>query len=104
MFIATDRGIDTRFDFFDLNFNHMSFMQHYLNADKSIKKPKGFEEMKGLARVLSKGIPHVRVDFYDIDGKIYFGEMTFSHFSGFEKFEPESYDYLFGSWLELPKR
>lgn len=103
MFVATDRGIDTRFDFFDLDFNHLPFMQHYKNSDKLIRKPAGFEKMVELARVLSEGIPHVRVDFYDINGKIYFGELTFFHFSGFEKFEPEEYDYIFGSWLDLPK-
>ena len=101
MFIATDRGIDTRFDFFDMEFNHMPFMQHYPNANKPIKKPKGFEEMVELAKVLSKGIPHVRVDFYDINGKVYFGEMTFFHFSGWEKFEPFEYDEVFGKWIDL---
>ena len=102
MFVATDRGIDTRFDFFDLDFNHLPFMQHYPNANKSINKPKGFEEMVELAKALSKGIPHVRVDFYDINGKVYFGEMTFFHFSGWEKFEPSKYDEIFGSWLKIP--
>ncbi|MBF7097909.1 glycosyl transferase [Alkalibacter sp. M17DMB] len=101
MFIATDRGIDTRFDFFDLEFNHMPFMQHYPNASKTIIKPKGFEEMIKLANVLSKGIPHVRVDFYDINGKVYFGEMTFFHFSGWEKFEPSEYDEVFGKWIKF---
>ena len=104
LFIATDRGVDTRFDFFDLDFNHLPFMQHYKNSVKEIKKPAGFNEMIRLAKVLSKDIPHVRVDFYDINGKVYFGELTFFHFSGFEKFEPEYYDELFGSWLELPSK
>lgn len=104
MFIATDRGIDTRFDFFDMEFNHLPFMQHYKNSDKKIRKPSGFNEMIRISRILSKEIPHVRVDFYDINGKIYFGELTFYHFSGFQKFEPEKYDKVFGSWLELPKR
>lgn len=102
MFVATDRGIDTRFDFFDLKFNHLPFIQHYPNANKTINKPKGFERMIELSKVLSKGIPHVRVDFYDISGKIYFGEMTFFHFSGWEKFEPSNYDEIFGSWLKVP--
>ena len=102
LFVATDRGIDTRFDFFDLNFNHLPFMQHYKNSVKKIVKPIGFDEMIQLSKILSKDIPHVRVDFYDIYGSIYFGELTFFHFSGFEKFEPEEYDELFGSWLELP--
>lgn len=104
MFVATDRGIDTRFDFYDIQFNHLPFMQHYKNATKKINKPKGFDEMVVLSKKLSKEFPHVRVDFYDVNGEIYFGELTFYHFSGFEKFEPEEYDYLFGSWLDLPDK
>lgn len=102
MFVATNRGIDTRFDFFDISFNHLPFMQHYKNSENKIKKPAGFGEMIRLSEILSQEIPHVRVDFYDINGKIYFGELTFHHFSGVEKFEPEEYDQIFGSWLELP--
>ena len=104
LFVATDRGIDTRFDFFDLNFNHLPFMQHYKNGVKKIVKPSGLDKMIKLSKILSKGIPHVRVDLYDIYDRIYFGELTFFHFSGFEKFEPEKYDKLFGSWLELPSK
>lgn len=102
MFVATDRGVDTRFDFYDMDFNHLPFMQHYKNSTKLINKPKGFDEMVILAKKLSNNLPHVRVDFYDINGKIYFGELTFYHFSGLEKFEPEIYDEIFGSWLVLP--
>lgn len=103
MFVATDRGIDTRFDFFDMEFNHLPVMQHYKNGVKKIVKPKGFDEMVKLASQLSKDIPHVRVDFYDINGKIYFGELTFSHFSGFVEFVPNEWDYRIGSMLTLPK-
>lgn len=103
LYVASDRGIDTRFDFFDLDFNLLPFSQCYKNSGKKINKPPGFDIMISLARKLSEGIPHVRVDFYDINGKIYFGELTFYHLSGFEKFEPEEYDNIFGSWLELPK-
>lgn len=104
LFVATDRGVDTRFDFFDMEFNHLPFMQHYKNSTKKIVKPKGFNQMIDLAKKLSKDMPHVRVDFYDINGKIYFGEITFYHFSGVEKFEPEIYDKIFGDWIELPNR
>ena len=102
LFVATDRGIDTRFDYFDMDFNHLPFMQHYKNGVKKITKPKGFDKMVELAKKLSGSIPHVRVDFYDINGKVYFGELTFYHFSGFEKFEPEEYDEIFGKWIKLP--
>ena len=58
--------------------------------------------MLDCARALSRGMPHVRVDFYDINGKLLFGEMTFYHWSGLVPFEPEEYDQLFGSWIKLP--
>ena len=54
-----------------------------------------------LAEKLGKGFPHVRVDLYNIDGKIYFGEMTFFHYSGFTPFEPVEFDYSFGEWISL---
>lgn len=104
MFIGSDRGIDTRFDFFDMEFNHLPIINGHPMADITPKKPAGFEEMKQFARVLSKGIPHVRVDFYDVNGKVYFGELTFFHWSGFTPFEPEEWDYKFGEWLTLPKK
>lgn len=104
LYVATDRGIDTRFNFYDMQFNQLPFMQHYKNSTKKINKPQGFDEMVILATTLSTGIPHVRVDFYDVNGKIYFGELTFYHLSGLEKFEPDEWDYKLGSWLELPDK
>nr|WP_279663754.1 ATP-grasp fold amidoligase family protein [Ectobacillus ponti] len=104
LYIATDRGVDTRFDFFDMEFKHLPFWQHYQNSEKTINRPPGFNEMIRLAKILSKGIPHVRVDFYDINGKIYFGELTFYHFNGLEKFYPDKYDEVFGSLIDLPDK
>lgn len=104
LFVATDRNIDTKFDFFDIKFNKLPLKQYYENGNKKINKPKGYSEMLNLASKLSKGFPHVRVDFYDINGSIYFGELTLSHFSGMKIFEPEEYDYLFGSYIKLPDR
>ncbi len=101
MFIATDRPHDTRFDFFDMEFNHLPFLNGHPMATKEIKKPAGFDEMAELARKLSSGIRHVRTDFYDINGKIYFGEITFFHHSGFTPFEPEEWDYKFGEWINI---
>ena len=54
-----------------------------------------------LAQKLSQDIPHLRTDFYSINGKIYFGELTFYHGSGFEKFEPEDWNYKLGKWIDL---
>lgn len=106
LFIATDRGNpneDTKFDFFDAEFNHLPIKNGHPNATKPIKKPVAFEKMKKLASVLSKGFPHLRVDLYDINGKVYFGELTFFHFSGMMPFEPEEWDYKFGEWIDLKK-
>ena len=91
-----------KFDFFDADFNHLPFTQGHPNAKQLPEKPKGFEEMKRLAAQLSKGLPEVRVDFYDVNGHIYFGEFTFFHFGGMVKFNPVEWDYKFGEWIKLP--
>ena len=107
LFIAKDRDKgphSTKFDFFDENFNHLPFTNGHPNAEIMPEKPIMFEEMKMLAAKLSKGIPHVRIDFYEVDGLVYFGEMTFFHWSGFTPFVPEEWDYKFGEWLSLPQK
>lgn len=102
MFIATGRANHkTCFDFFDMNFDWIPVKQHYPNAIVTPRKPKQFEKMKQLAAQLSKDFKHVRVDFFQVGDKVYFGELTFFHFGGFERFEPESYDYKFGEYLRL---
>ena len=107
LFIATNRGSqneETKFDFFDENFNHLDFRNGHPNAINLPHKPQQFELMKELARKLSIGIPQVRVDFYEVNGKVYFGEMTFFHWSGMTPFEPEKWDEIFGSWINLPDK
>ena len=102
LFIATDRGIDTRFDFFDTDFNHIEVKNGHENSTKVIHRPERFEEMIEIAEKLSTGLPHVRIDLYNINGKIYFGEYTFFHFSGLIPFEPDEWDIKFGEMLILP--
>lgn len=105
LFIATDRmkkGEETKFDFFDENYNHLPITNGHPNADVLPQKPICFEEMKVLAAKLSQGMPHVRVDFYEVNGRVYFGEMTFSHWGGMMPFEPEKWDRIFGGWIRLP--
>lgn len=91
-------------DFYDMDWNPMPFERHYPNSGTVIPKPRNYDKMVEYARILSKGIPFVRVDFYESNGKLYFGELTFYPGSGFEEFIPESYDYLLGSWLALPNK
>jgi glycosyltransferase involved in cell wall biosynthesis len=102
LFIASDRPHDTRFDFYDIEFNHLPFEQGHPWATKQINKPEDFNEMLEIAAELSQNIPHVRVDLYDINGKIYFGELTFTHYSGSVPFRPEVWDTKIGNWLKLP--
>ncbi len=103
MFVASGRSIgETKFDYYDLDFNHLNLVQHYPNACKPIRKPDTFDEMIVAARKLSAGFPHVRIDFYEVDGKMYFGEYTFYHFSGFMPFEPPEWDAVLGDWINLP--
>lgn len=105
LFVATERqnpNEEVKFDFFDPDFNSLPIRQGHEHAKKLPQKPKSFEEMKMIASKLSKGIPHVRIDLYEVDGKVFLGEMTFFHFSGFTPFVPEEWDYRFGEWLVLP--
>ena len=105
LFIASDRSdpnVETKFDFFDTDFRHLPFKNGHPNAEKEIIRPRSFDKMIELASILSKGIPQVRIDFYDICGRVYFGEMTFFHWSGMTPFEPEDWDKTFGDWIKLP--
>lgn len=101
LFVATDRPYDTRFDFFDMEFNHLPFLNGHLNADRELNRPDGLEKMIEIAKKLSKNMKQVRIDFYDINGKVYFGEITFFHWSGMVPFEPEEWDYKLGEHIKL---
>jgi hypothetical protein len=98
------RGEDTVADFFDMDFNHLPFTIDHEMAPVPPEKPENFELMKKLAAALSAGTPQLRVDFYEVDGKVYFGEMTFFHCSGMAPFHPESWDKTFGDWVRLPEK
>ena len=106
LFIASDRqksGEEVKFDFFDMDYNLLPFTNGHPNAEIAPQKPKCFDEMRMLAEKLSEGIPHVRVDFYEVDGQVYFGEMTFFHWSGIVPFDPEEWDERIGAWIKLPQ-
>ena len=102
MFVATDRSKnDTKFDYYDLDFNHLDIVQHYPNSKEKIVKPKNFDKMIDFSRKLSKNMKHVRVDFYEVNGKLYFGEITFYHFSGFMPFVPSKWDKIMGDYIKI---
>lgn len=105
MFIASERQCqirETKFDFFDMDYNHLPIINGHPNSQYPIPKPENFELMKDLAASLSEGIPHLRVDFYECDNKLYLGELTFFHWGGFVPFEPQEWDEKIGSWINLP--
>lgn len=90
-------------DIYDNNWELMPFRRpNNRNSGIKIPKPRNFNKMIKFAEELSKDKSFLRVDFYEVNGQLYFGELTFYPSAGFEKFSPESYDYLLGSWIKLP--
>ena len=104
LFIASGRqeGHIT-FDYFDENYRHLDVVQTHPPAAVPPEKPEHFELMIQLAEKLSEGLPHVRVDFYQVNGKVYFGEYTFFTHGGWAAFDPDEYDRLLGSYIHLPE-
>lgn len=98
-----DRFIDHRANYFDSNGNPMPFGEVVCppKPDKQLVLPENLGKMISLAEKLSGDIPFLRVDFYNVQGRIYFGELTFSPASGMGKFIPEEWDTVLGSWLQL---
>ena len=105
MFVASDRGQGTtKFDFFDLEWNHWSMINHYPNAVRELQKPVTLDKMIEYSKILASDFPHSRIDFYSENDEVLFGEVTFFHFAGLEPFEPVEYDHKLGSYLTLPPK
>ena len=102
--IHTDREDEHKQGSFDLNFERLPFgKSRYKQIYESPEKPVNLKEMIECAEVLSEKLPFVRVDFYAIDGKTIFGEMTFYPSDGRKKFYPEKYNRIIGDYFTLPK-
>ena len=93
-------------DFFDKDWNHLPFHEPriYPYSWELVSRPQSYENMWKLAQKLSANQPFLRVDFYNINGQIYFGELTFFPTSGMGGFDPEEWDYTFGNWIKLSRR
>lgn len=88
--------------FYDLEFNKLPYHRtDFPPINRDVVKPKNFGKMIEIAKVLSQGFPHVRVDLFNIEGEIYFGEMTFYNASGFVGFVPDEFDFILGEKLNL---
>ena len=86
---------------YDMNFNLLPVKETRPNADFKVEKPEHFEYMVEIARKLSKPFVHCRVDLYNVDGKIYFGEITFYHGGGCNNIQPKEWDKRMGDWIDL---
>lgn len=107
LLLATNRQSAEKplsFDYYDMDFNHLPITNfwHPNNYEGQLQKPLMFEKMKELSKILAEGIPHVRVDFYEVDGMIYFGEMTFFPNGGYLKLSPDSWEKEWGDLIHLP--
>lgn len=99
------RFSDSKKNYYNTNWEYMPIKNHFptdKNAD--IKKPEKLDEILKLSSILSRELPFLRTDFYSINDKIYFGELTFFPASGFVPFEPECWDRKFGDMINLPDK
>ena len=104
MLVVTDRqnqNKQTGFDYYTTDYTHLPFAWVKPNAAVQPEKPQCFTQMLELAEKLAQGIDNVRVDLYSVNGKIYFGEYTLFHASGFAPFYPGEWDEKFGRMLSL---
>lgn len=97
-----ENHLTAHISFYDMNFKLTDCRREdYKPLEYYPKKPNNFELMKELAIKLSKDIPHVRVDFYEINGKLFFGELTFFTCSGMIPFEDEKWNIKLGDWIDI---
>ncbi len=97
--IDKDRYINHKRNFYNTNWERVNVTTDHEQFETPYPKPKNFEEMLRVASVLSEDFPFVRVDLYNVDGKIYFGELTFYPWTGYVQFIPDSFDEILGSFL-----
>lgn len=87
---------------YDLNWNLLENVYFKYDHFEGIEKPKVFDELIRRAELLSNQFNHARVDFFIVDDRIIFGEITFTNGAGFDRIKPFSFDEKMGGWLELP--
>ncbi len=105
VYVTINRFTNLRVNIYDMEWNRMPFDHIHPSTTEIIDKPKNLVLMKQLAEKIAKFIdnPYVRVDFYEVKGKVYFGEVTFYPEGGMGYFDPPEWDYTFGSWIDLKR-
>lgn len=101
MFCSGKRTKECLCTMFDTHWNNLKFNYNGKLHETPVPPPENLDEMLEIARILSKDFKFVRVDLHNINGKIYFGEMTFTPASGYMKFNPAKFDRILGDMLEL---
>lgn len=97
-----DRFTEHKVNFYDMNWNFIDMRESfYKNCNRNVSKPDNFDEMVEIAKILSKDFQFVRVDLYDVDGNIYFGELTFTPASGKNPFYPLEKDVEISRKIKL---
>ena len=104
IYVSSNRQVDLRMDFFDLEWNHLPIKKGRENSDVPIDPPQNLEYMIDIAEKLAKPFPFVRVDFFEIGDRVVFGELTFYPSSGLQPILPIEWDYKLGSMLKLPRK
>ena len=105
--VIGNRSTKETIDFFDINWNHQDFIglnPRAVHASVLPARPKNLEKMLEIATKLSNGLPFARIDLYEIDSRVYFGEITFFPGGGFGKFRPKNMDIELGKLLILPPK
>ncbi|SFX41948.1 ATP-grasp fold amidoligase family protein [Ruminococcus sp. XPD3002] len=106
--VISERTSNETIDFFDMEWNHQEFTglalpnEPFSSSPIPIPIPTQFDEMKKVAKILAKESAFLRVDFYEVKGNLYFGELTFYPASGFGVFSPDKYNLIIGKMLKLP--
>lgn len=103
LYYAEENTDDPYSDIYDMDFQKLDLQFPEPNSPITAERPDKFEEMKNLARKLSARSPHLRVDFYYVNGKLYVGELTFYHCAGLVDIKPENWNQILGDWIILPK-
>lgn len=109
VYCSVSRESDNKRNIYDAEWNplYFSWVEPFKDASsvrgKEIPAPQSFSLMKEIGQKIADMFAYVRVDFYDVDGKLYIGEITFHHGGGFDVFVPKEYDLMYGEKLVLPK-
>lgn len=99
-----DKPMSAKLDLFDMEWKHIDELKRSrseIPGDENVKKPEQFARMCEMARSLSNGLKFVRVDLYELNGKVYFGEMTFSPACCVFPYFTEKFDAEMGRLLNI---